>query len=71
MKRFRWESARWGGPPGPQPAPWPACREWQAPDWSGEQRVQGDPRGPGPGRAGACAGTAQAKACATRSEALE
>ena len=25
----------WGGPPGPQPAPWPA--------WAGEERVRGDP----------------------------
>jgi len=37
----------WGGPPGLQPAPWPACREWQALDSSGKERVQGDPRGPG------------------------
>ena len=37
----------WGGPPGPQPAPWPACPRWQAVDSSGEERVQGDPRGPG------------------------
>jgi hypothetical protein len=36
----------WGGPPGPQPGPWPACRERQALDSSGEERVQGDPRGP-------------------------
>jgi protein ImuB len=37
----------WGGPPGPRPAPWPACREWQALDCSAKERVQGDPRGPG------------------------
>jgi protein ImuB len=37
----RAEELWWGGPPGPQPAPWPACRE------SAIKRVQGDPRGPG------------------------
>jgi hypothetical protein len=37
----------WGGPPGPQPAPWPACRRPDPVDFVGEERVQGDPRGPG------------------------
>jgi hypothetical protein len=35
----------WGGPPGPQPAPWPACPKPD--DLVSEERVQGDPRGPG------------------------
>ena len=41
--------AQWGGPPGPQPAPWPAPRS--------EQRDGGVPRGPGgpPHKAPACA----------------
>jgi hypothetical protein len=34
----------WGGPPGPRPAPWPACG---GPAPTRDMRVQGDPRGPG------------------------
>jgi len=37
----------WGGPPGPQPAPRPACRRPDPVDFVGQERVQGDPRGPG------------------------
>src|ERR1039457_6073157 len=37
----------WGGRPRPHPAPWPACRWWQAPDSSREERDEGVPRGPG------------------------
>jgi hypothetical protein len=37
----------WGGSPGPQPVPWPACRCPDLVDFIGEERVQGDPCGPG------------------------
>ena len=37
----------WGGPPGPQPTPSSACSRLDETDLMGEQRVQGDPRGPG------------------------
>src|ERR1039457_6604564 len=40
---YRW----WGGPPRPRPAPWPAPCRWQVADSACEERVQGDPRGPG------------------------
>src|ERR1035441_8511026 len=36
----------WGGPPGPRPAPWPAWCVSHGLDLK-EERVQGDPRGPG------------------------
>src|ERR1035438_2007151 len=38
---------RWGGPPGPRPTPPSACGVIQEPDAPSEERVQGDPRGPG------------------------
>ena len=31
----------WGGPPGPQPAPWPACPQSDQVDFIGEERDQG------------------------------
>jgi hypothetical protein len=34
--------AHWGGPPGPRPAPWPACSE-PGRGFVGEEPVQGDP----------------------------
>src|SRR5216683_2874670 len=37
----------WGGPPGPRPTPSSALARWHHPDSIGEERVQGDPRGPG------------------------
>jgi len=36
-----------GRPPGPQPTPPSACCRVYEADFSGEKRVQGDPRGPG------------------------
>jgi len=36
----------WGGPPGPRPTPPSASLEWDQPD-SQQERVQGDPLGPG------------------------
>src|SRR6204780_3606216 len=36
-----------GGPPGPQPAPWPACPQTDRINPGSEERVQGDPWGPG------------------------
>jgi pantoate--beta-alanine ligase len=41
------DNVPWGGPPGPQPAPWPAYRRRQAPDSTTEERDAGVPRGPG------------------------
>src|ERR1035438_8010730 len=48
----------WGGRPRPHPAPWPACRWWQAPDSSREERAAaacggGPPRPRAPPRPGA------------------
>jgi hypothetical protein len=37
----------WGGRPRPRPAPWPAYRLSQVVDSAREERVRGDPRGPG------------------------
>ena len=37
----------WGGPPGPQPTPWPACRRLQVPDSLPKERDEGVPRRPG------------------------
>jgi hypothetical protein len=41
----------WGGPPGPQPAPWPACRRLQAPESPRKERDEGvlAQRAPRPG----------------------
>ena len=44
---YRDRFAEWGGPPGPRPAPSPACSGQGEIDAVAEQRVQGDPRGPG------------------------
>ncbi len=47
----------WGGPPGPQPAPRPACPQSDRKKPCSEKRVQGDPCGPGvrPTRRSSCA----------------
>jgi glycosyltransferase involved in cell wall biosynthesis len=44
---YRDRFAEWGGPPGPRPAPSPACPGLDEIDLRRERRVQGDPRGPG------------------------
>ena len=41
------DNVPWGGPPGPQPAPWPASGQEHAPDSTTEERDGGVPRGPG------------------------